>query len=430
MKRNALRYVAIAAILVIAAIVIAYFFTAHNGGVVVLQLTDPPHVPAGTTSLVISYTAVQLFASNSSASWWINSSASGNLDLMKLQNFSQTIATLNIPDGTAISKVKFNISSATIEINGTMYRVTLPSNQISASVFDSRGVNGTAIILLDFSPTIAEAYAQNSTTFVLLPYVTAVQTTKQSDSSSNSNLYLQVGTRQRLDHDDIIMINRATPNITITDEVLSYAGNQISFSATVKNNANQSVDIRNVLLYGNETARIHILVPFMGPLSSNGYNYSGSDNDNGGYQTKSSGNFDLDIDQQSARAALSDKQWLNQGSFEQMHLGSDEIRNITYDLKYYDNLTLAQTRLGVIVFHVNGNGGLTLPYVGDEHVSLGFEDPGYMLSPGHSATLTFYGNTSIFGNRITLGLIPGETYRMEVVGTEGAHASANVIAGS
>ena len=57
-----------------------------NANLAVISLTDPPNVPNGTTSLMISYSAVQAHVVNASSSGWVNIQGSGSVDLLSLVN--------------------------------------------------------------------------------------------------------------------------------------------------------------------------------------------------------------------------------------------------------------------------------------------------------------------------------------------------------
>ena len=54
------------------------------------------------------------------------SGGSATVDLLRLQNVSQTIASTSLPTGTTIYSIGFTVQSVSIDVNGTIYPVTLP----------------------------------------------------------------------------------------------------------------------------------------------------------------------------------------------------------------------------------------------------------------------------------------------------------------
>ena len=109
--------------------------------VLLVQLTDPPIVPAGTSSLNMSYSDISLLVSEPVATTTVTSSVttsgtssstitytitqsqsgvrtspqsistkqSGIVDLLKLQNVSKTLASVILPNGSTIYSVNFAV---------------------------------------------------------------------------------------------------------------------------------------------------------------------------------------------------------------------------------------------------------------------------------------------------------------------------------
>ncbi|MDE1833348.1 MAG: DUF4382 domain-containing protein [Candidatus Micrarchaeota archaeon] len=222
-----------------------------NGTVAVL-LTDPPQVPAGTQSLVVSYSAVQVHVNTEHSGQpnpaWINASGSGSLNLMSIVNLSQTIAAASISNGSTIDMVRFNVSGAVITINGTAYNVTIPSGRITAHVSENPMVNGTTGLLLQMNPTVASIFTSNSTVFVLVPSVRAIVV--------GSGVHVQVGARANLSREDSARLNESGANISITGLSLGVSGNTTTLSVTVRDNSNQSVLIKHMTIFGNLSASV------------------------------------------------------------------------------------------------------------------------------------------------------------------------------
>ncbi|HUY70289.1 MAG TPA: DUF4382 domain-containing protein [Candidatus Baltobacteraceae bacterium] len=222
--------------------------SAKNGTVAIL-LTDPPQVPAGTQSLVVSYSSVQVHTNTAGTGQpnlaWISASGSGSINLLSILNLSQTIAAASIANGSTVDMVRFNVTSARIMINGTAYNVTVPSGRVTAHVSENARVNGTTGLLLQMSPTVASIFTSNSTVFVLVPSVKAI--------AVGSTVQTQVGSTVKLSAEDSARLNESTPNMTMTSESLSVAGNSTVLSVTVKDNSNQSVMLKHLTIFGNFT---------------------------------------------------------------------------------------------------------------------------------------------------------------------------------
>jgi DNA-binding transcriptional ArsR family regulator len=213
-----------------------------GGQPVVFSLTDPPSVPNGTQSLNITYSSLQahyLGANNASA--WVSGSGGGSLDLMTLVNASQVIGTGKIPVNSTINIVRFSITSAYIVINGTKYNVTVPSGELTVPVTGGGRVTSNSSVLIDLSPVVATIYTSNSTVFVLVPSVKAVIV---------GNVSASLG-RHALTPLEREKLKAATPAISISSASLEVINNStVRLSVTVKNNANESVDLRHVMLFG------------------------------------------------------------------------------------------------------------------------------------------------------------------------------------
>ncbi|MGH2638579.1 MAG: DUF4382 domain-containing protein, partial [Rhabdochlamydiaceae bacterium] len=148
----------------------------------IVQLTDPPIVPQGTTLLNLTYSAINLLVTEPSTSTSISTSSgtsttvtsteagqvtsqtisivpsggSATVDLLKLQNISQTIGSANLPSGSTIYSISFAVSSISVEINGTSSPVTLATGGSTLLVTLTRPATllGTNAVLLDLNPTI------------------------------------------------------------------------------------------------------------------------------------------------------------------------------------------------------------------------------------------------------------------------------------
>ncbi|MDE1865349.1 MAG: DUF4382 domain-containing protein [Candidatus Micrarchaeota archaeon] len=183
-----------AALAIVAILVIAYVASISlSGGPwaggttrVAVQLTDPPSVPQGTQQLLVSYSSVEVHVSGSNQSGWVSAQGSGTVDLMGLQNFSETIADASVAANSTINLVRFNISSIKVMINNSTYNVTSPNNQVTVSVTGGQKINSSAAVLVDFYPTVNSHASGNATAYVLVPAATAVVINSNSTVSVNT----------------------------------------------------------------------------------------------------------------------------------------------------------------------------------------------------------------------------------------------------
>ncbi|HVA82716.1 MAG TPA: winged helix-turn-helix domain-containing protein [Candidatus Aquilonibacter sp.] len=467
-------------IVVIAAIALLVLSMQNTGGIalqgyvhVPISLTDPPHVPSGTTALMINYSSVQAHLSNAAnSSGWISSNASGSINLLSLLNVSQTIGNVSLPANATINMIRFKITSAVIEINGTMYNVTVPSSQVTARIDSTAIVNGSVGILLDLSPTVATIFTQNSTIFVMVPSLKAVVVPQ-------GNVNLRVGERKNLSANESETLRSSRAMINLTNASFSLNGNTTSFSVTVKNSGNRSVQIRHILIYGNESATITAGIGTAEHGQSNSSNVNASASQQrrpqinerlDGSQGGEGGNHSavvLDMNSGDANGSVGVNENSsahsvvsingsgisgNASTGSESHSGEGSSGNASAQGESHDSLNITAESghvnesssahegenhmnatavvrtieiLRTINFVVQGNSSaLALPFADSE-----FDQNGYTLAANSSATFTFNGIMSTGAGNIKITPIAGESYMVVVTGEEGASASLNVTAG-
>jgi hypothetical protein len=166
---------------------------ASGQSVVVVQLTDPPQVPVGTSSLNLTYSAVNLLVSEPAFNGQVTissvsitpSGGSATVDLVNLQNVSQTIASANLPTGSAIYTIGFTVESVAINVNGTVYEVSLATGgtALVATLVHPVSVNESAAVLLELNPVVVNT----PTGYQLIPSMVGVlkpQSEYRSDDQS------------------------------------------------------------------------------------------------------------------------------------------------------------------------------------------------------------------------------------------------------
>ncbi|MHB2037051.1 MAG: hypothetical protein ACYCPW_09975 [Nitrososphaerales archaeon] len=262
--------------------------------VLIVQLTDPPIVPVGTTSLNLTYTAMVLLVtepattstttSSASSSSTTTSSASSSstssatttstttskstsqgslvnsqtititptggsatINLLKLQNISQTLASANLPNGSIIYSISFVVSSINIDVNGVISPVILATGgtTLLVAMVTPAEVQGTVAVLLSLNPTIINT----PTGYQMIPSSVGVI----RPSSEITGQDHQVGHTQQLTEQDQNEINHATGQLTASLVSLSVSGSTSTITIQVSNTGNASARLVLIGLNGNFT---------------------------------------------------------------------------------------------------------------------------------------------------------------------------------
>lgn len=447
--------------------------TVGVGHSVVFSLTDPPSVPSGTQALNITYSSLRahyIGANNTSA--WVSGSGSGSLDLMSLINASQVIGTGSVPANSVINTMSFAITSAYIVINGTRYNITVPSGNLMVPVTGGGKITSNSSVLIDLSPVVTTIYTNNSAVFVLVPSVKAVFVGSANESA-------QVGARHQLTEQEHLRLNATTPAIAISSASFKVISNStVELTVTVKNNANESVDLRHVILSGlpavfvstgtNDSvgAEINARPTFLN--GSIGAGASASASMLGGSQGDGEGepsNAAVNVGAFAHGMVNGNAVDRGNGSSEAADIingvhvtvfGNGIINATTHmpmlsanEASKLGNLVSvgAQVRsLRVLNFIVTSNGTLALPFLSNICSCAGrfcpMEDQasiaciaqdevsgnrfGYTLQPGASVNLTFSGTIDYANNHIQITPVVGSQWRLAVQGENGASANTNV----
>jgi hypothetical protein len=264
-KKTTLQYAAVAIIISVAIVAASFLYigvpistSTSNGSQggqlapLAIRLTDPPQVPSLTTSLNLTYTSLVLLVGEPTTTQGELSTTtvtvtptggSATIDLLKLQNVSQTIAMANVPNGTVLYSVTFNVKNITIDVNNTVSVVSLAAA-------------GTS-----FEVTIAHPSAFSSGDFALLqlnPVVVNTPSGYQLIPSSvgvmaHGNGPDQVGEDHQLTNDEDNQLGSARGNVSSRIVALSVSGNVTTFTVLVNNSASIPVSLAGIGLHGNFT---------------------------------------------------------------------------------------------------------------------------------------------------------------------------------
>ncbi len=434
---------------------------------VMVALADPPYVPNGTQALNLSYSGVRVHVIGENTSQWINSGASGSVDLLSLVNISKVLGTVSVPANSEIDMLAFNVTSLSIFINSTKYLVAVPNGTITVHLHGK--VNQSSSIIADFEPTIVTIVTNSSQpVFVLVPSVKAVIIPGISQSAKTG--YIPVNTTVKR------ALKLVAPNISIVSASLGSVGNVSHVSVTVKNNANQSIVLRNLLVFGDENMSIYfnltrgVIMPMgddvrempLGGMSTNTFGGafnsfianissvslptpSGMGNVIKHMPMLSHGMFALN------EADLEDMVdevethhgFMNATELEDLfknithnsslsipafaHMNNSELEEILNKTVIDRKMEIEHEHFRVLNFLIAKNGSLVLPF-SQFSVMNAYYGGGYVLGAGNTITLSFNGEMTLGNSDVVLTFENGQTYRLVVGGEHGAHTSINITA--
>lgn len=263
--RQAMRYTA-AAIAVSAIIIVASTLylnqslgtVGQQGGSsarLIIRLTDPPVVPRGTSSLSLTYSSIGLLVGEPAGGGQQTtktvtvtpSGGSATLDLLKLQNVSQTIASASLPSGSTIYAFSFAVTGISIDVNGTKSAVTLAAggSVLTVTLAKPSALEGTDIALLQLNPVIVLTPGG----YQMIPSAVGII---RGGSEADQNE--EVGSQQQLSVEDKDQLEHAQGNLTATLSALSVSGNSTTITVQVKNTGNSSVILNAIGVHGNFSA--------------------------------------------------------------------------------------------------------------------------------------------------------------------------------
>ncbi len=405
-------------------------------GSVVLSITDPPEVPPGTNSLILSYTSIMVHENGqSNTTGFVNTSGSGSIDLLSLTNVSQIIAVANVPANTSFDSVVFTGASAKITISNATYNVTIPGSRLQIKIQGTlSSANGSALINL--SPSVVQIYGQsnaNQSVFVMVPFAKAIVTGSIGSSAVSRD---KVGYRANINA-SIRAKLETNSSISISSTSLAEQGNDMVISVAVKNSGNSSVVLKHVFIRGmmassfngivgaDATAgatgdiRINTNVPPSINISIGSNTVIGS-NSSSGSEAETHANSSVSTGHDNGSEAHSSLD-LNSTIEQDLHVG-----NVTAKVRALVNGTLEfeHEMHSSLNFLIMQNATLSLPQSEAEAEG----QNGYTLAPGANITLAFDAQAVFGESSMGVQLIQNQTYAVTVQGESGATATANATA--
>lgn len=218
--------------------------SAFHGNFIQVVLTDPPSVPPNTDALYLNYSSVSIHVNDNGTSEWIESNASGTVDLMTLVNISKVIARFKVPSNSIVDKVSLGINHENIVINGTEYGVILRQGDINSTV--SLNYSDGSEVLVDLAPTVIPMYVNGEEVFVMVSQVCSVLLNQNNTQQS-------VGNVSRLDNEQLSGLSYIQSNLSITNSSIVVGnGSSVNLNLIVKNNGKRTFVLRSVILLGKQ----------------------------------------------------------------------------------------------------------------------------------------------------------------------------------
>jgi hypothetical protein len=208
-------------------------------------------VPLGTTSLNLTYSSLALFVGEPTGSGGQISTktltitptgGSATLDLLGLQNVTQTIASASLPDGSVIYSVTFTVSSIYIDVDGTISPVSLAAdgNTFSVTMSNVPVLHGTNLALLELNPVVVDS----PDGYTLIP--SAVGVLRQSEGQGEST----TGWRSPLSWNDGRSLNQAKGSLSANLLSLSVSGSTTILTVRVTNTGTTPVNLLAIGMTG------------------------------------------------------------------------------------------------------------------------------------------------------------------------------------
>jgi hypothetical protein len=355
----------------------------------IIHLTDPPQVPKGTTSLNLTYSAIALLVGEpvSGGQQTLKtvsitpSGGSATLDLLKLQNVSQTIASASLPNGSLIYSFSFTVTGISIDVNGTKSPVTLATggSTLTVTLAKPSALQGTDVAMLQLNPVIVST----SSGYQMIP--SAVGFVRHASQGEENE---QVGSQHQLSKEDNDEFEHSKGNVTATLTAMSVSGNSTTITVQVKNVGNSSVLLNAIAIHGNFTVIGH-------PCNGGGQNET---------RTHTIGNHSSSTT--SSTSSTTTRTTTTSTS-------SRECENEHQD--------------EVVFVPVNGTmssgacSPLKMDLVSGEHVQA--EGHGITLAKGQCVDLTFSGVISFGEAKVVLvpSTLSGQVYEVHVIASSGAN---------
>ena len=230
-----------------------------------IQLTDPPQVPSLTSSLNMTYASLSLLVGEPTGTAGQLSTQSvvvtpsggkATVDLLKLQNISQTIALASLPSGSVLYSVTFTVQSISIDVNNTIFPVSLATggNSFQVTIAYPSAFSSGDYALLQLDPVVVNTPSG----YQLIPSSVGVM--------RHGGGPLAVGERHQLTNNENNQLVNAKGQVTANITALSVKNNVTTFSVLINNSASVPVNLNAIGLHGNFTVLGSVCQSFLGKV--------------------------------------------------------------------------------------------------------------------------------------------------------------------
>ena len=368
-----------------------------TNSLLVVQLTDPPSVPTGTIWLNVTYTSLGLLVGEpTGTSGQLNpqtltvtpTGGSATLDLLGLQNITETIASASVPDGSAIYSVTFTVSSISIDVDGTVSPVALATdgNTFTVTMANVPTLHGTNLALLELNPVVVNS----PDGYTLVP--SSVGVLRQSEGQGENT----IGWRHQLSNDETSSLTHVRGSLSASLLSLSVAGSVTTLTVMVANTGSTPVNL--------------IAIAMMGPFEAQGGCQSGASTASTSTSTSTTST--------STTFTHTNQPWTNPGAnFQKLVCWMASHWNMVAFVPVIPSTTSTTTTSSTTSSSCD-SGQLSLL-----SQSLGERFGSLALSPGQCVDLTYSGTISFGGTGITI--VPtttaGSVYHLYLMATDGAN---------
>ena len=356
-----------------------------------IQLTDPPQVPSLTSSLNITYTSLGLLVGEPTGTPGqlitksvvvTPSGGHATVDLLTLQNVSQTIALANLPSGSVLYSVTFTVQSISIDVNNTVSSVSLAigGNTFQVTIAYPAAFSSRDYALLQLNPVVVNTPSG----YQLIPSSVGVM--------RHGGGPFVLGQRHQLTNNENNQLVNAKGQVTASITALSVKDNITTFSVLVNNSANVPVTLNAIGLHGNFTVLGSVCQSFFGKAIP--YGSASGEGDEHSTSMHMSGHFNMCT----------------------IPLHMDEVVFVPQAPSSASTTSTSSTQPTSSSCATD-----QMSLVNGAH--LDFDTRGLTLNAGQCVVLTFVGKLS-FGNA-NFVLVPatssGQVYALHVIGSNGAN---------
>jgi len=218
--------------------------------VLAIRLTDPPRVPDGTQWLNLTFTQITLLVGEPAGSGSMMNTktvtitpqgGSATIDLMALQNYTETVGVANLPQGSVLYTVTFAESAIEININGTQYNVALAQGStLQAVIANPRSLSGNNDALIELNPVVVSTPSG----YQLIPSTVAVVSPSQGEHEHEGNI-------SPLSEQDRQDLEQAQGTLSVAVQSLQVVGSTTTLIVEVNNTGNVPVELVAIGVHGS-----------------------------------------------------------------------------------------------------------------------------------------------------------------------------------